>query len=742
MNVFDLWAKLSLDSKDYDEGLDKEKEKTESFGSKLGSVLGGVGKAVGTATIAAVSAATVAVTGMVKQAVDSYADYEQLVGGVETLFKDSAGIVQDYAVEAFKNAGISANQYMETTIAFSASLIQGLGGDTAKAAEIANTAIVDMSDNVNKMGTTMESVQNAYNGLARQNFTMLDNLHLGYQGTADEMARLINDSKVMGDTFVATADNIKTISFDKYIEAIHVIQTEMGITGTTAEEAEKTISGSMKMLKSSWQDLMTSIAGGGVGMSQAIDNVVYSAEKVLENTIPRVEEALYGIGDLIQGIVPIIADRLPTLLSQLVPMFLETAIYLVNSLVDSLPMLVETIANAFIDILPQLVNAAVNLLDSLMTSIIPILFEVAIQLVLAIGQGIADNVQQLTSSVVNLILFLVQTIIEHLPEIIMVGLEILNGLIEGVLNNLHLITDAVVILITTFVSTIFEHLPDILKAAVEIGLKIVAGIVLAIPSLIVSVGRMLGIVQSTKDQVEDHSQKMQSSVNDSTNGITSSIDSMIDNLNNKTNQARGMLSDTSSTTVDVSDEMNRKADDMVKTSQNAEKTVKLVINNMVNAVMFARASFQEAFDGMTNMLERFRLKMDELGKVVAMPRVDPSGVVAGCTAIVDACNRAIQALQSLGSAQGASGGYGGGRASGGWITSGITYLVGEKGPELITATSNAFVHNSEETAGILGGGTRGINITIQGDVYDDAESMKNKLKRAVLEVIDTELSYA
>ena len=741
MNVFDLWAKLSLDSKDYDEGLDKEKEKTESFGSKLGSVLGGVGKVVGTATIAAVSAAGVAVTGIVKQAIDSYADYEQLVGGSKLVFGEAYDYIMDKSVEAYKNVQLSQSEYLRQVNGFAVGLRESLGGNEKAAAELADRIVTAEADVVAAMGISQEAAQNAFNGIMKGNFTMVDNLMLGIKPTKEGFQEMIDKVNEWNATQgKATAYTIENIA-DMQAALVDYIEMQ-GLSGYAAGEAATTISGSLSMVKAAWGDVLISISGGGKGMQQAIEDLVSSIEGFAHKIMPVIEEALYGVGDLIQGIVPIIADRLPALLAQLVPMFLETAIYLVNSLVDSLPMLVETIASAFIDILPQLVNAAVNLLDSLLSSIIPILFEVAIQLVLAIGQGIADNVQQLTSSVISLILFLVQTIIEHLPEIIMVGLEILNGLIEGVLNNLHLITDAVVILITTFVETIFEHLPDILKAAIEIGLKIVAGIVLAIPSLIVSVGRMLGIVQSTKDQVEDHSQKMQNSVNDSTTGITSSIDSMIDNLNNKTNQARGMLSDTSSATENVSDNMNKKADDMVKTSQNAEKAVKLTINNMVNSVVFARASFQQSFEDMTKWLESFRLKMEELGKVVAMPRVDPSGVVAGCTAIVDACNRAINALRNLGSAQGSSGGFGGGRASGGWITSGTTYLVGEKGPELITATSNAFVHNSEETAGILGGGNRGINITIQGDVYDDAESMKNKLKRAVLEVIDTELSYA
>ena len=178
------------------------------------------------------TAAASGVAFLTKSSLEQYAEYEQLVGGVETLFKQSADIVQQYADNAYKTAGMSSNEYMDTVTSFSASLLQGLGGDTAKAAEVANQAITDMSDNANKMGTSMQMIQNAYQGFAKQNYTMLDNLKLGYGGTQEEMARLINDSGVLGDAFVATANNINEVSFDKIIEAIHVVQTNMGVTGT------------------------------------------------------------------------------------------------------------------------------------------------------------------------------------------------------------------------------------------------------------------------------------------------------------------------------------------------------------------------------------------------------------------------------------------------------------------------------------------------------------------------------
>lgn len=230
-----------------------------------------------------------------KQAVASQAEYEQLVGGVETLFKDSAKEVQGYADIAYKTAGLSANQYMETVTSFSASLLQGLGGDTAKAAKIADMAIIDMSDNANKMGTSMEMIQNAYQGFAKQNFTMLDNLKLGYGGTQAEMARLINETGVMGEAFKATAENVKNVPFDKMIEAIHKVQENMGITGTTAKEASETISGSVASMKSAWQNLLTGIANSQLDRKQLVKNFTDSIKTAAKNLIPTIKQTISGL---------------------------------------------------------------------------------------------------------------------------------------------------------------------------------------------------------------------------------------------------------------------------------------------------------------------------------------------------------------------------------------------------------------------------------------------------------------
>lgn len=252
-----------------------------------------------------------------KQAYSSYAEYEQLAGGVETLFGESSDKLMEYANVAYKTAGLSANQYMEQATSFSATLLQGLGGDTAKAVEYANMAIIDMSDNANKMGTDMGMIQNAYNGFAKQNYTMLDNLKLGYGGTQKEMARLINDSGVLGDSIEVTADTVKDVPFDKVIEAIHKVQTEIGITGTTSKEAADTISGSGGSMKAAWDNLLVGIADDNQEIGPLLDALVESVVTAGKNMVPRVKEIISGLGEAVKEIwnevIPELAKEFPQL---------------------------------------------------------------------------------------------------------------------------------------------------------------------------------------------------------------------------------------------------------------------------------------------------------------------------------------------------------------------------------------------------------------------------------------------
>ena len=307
-----------------------------------------------------------AVINMGKESLSSYAQYEQLVGGVETLFKDSADQVQKYAAVAYKTAGVSANTYMETVTSFSASLLQGLGGDTKKAAEIADMAIIDMADNANKMGTSIESIQYAYQGFAKQNYTMLDNLKLGYGGTQAEMARLVNESGVMGKAFKATAENVKEIPFDKLIEAIHKTQENMGITGTTAKEASSTIEGSVNSMKAAWSNLLTSIADDNADLGKSVDEFVDSAITAGQNIIPRVKQIVEGfkklVGSLVTDVFPKLKKEMPELTPLIEPLewIIKNYKTVVTAIGSIIAAFVATKVTNFVTSIVSTVSALVN----------------------------------------------------------------------------------------------------------------------------------------------------------------------------------------------------------------------------------------------------------------------------------------------------------------------------------------------------------------------------------------------
>lgn len=432
------------------------------------------------------TAAASGVAFLTKSSLEQYAEYEQLVGGVDTLFKQSADIVQQYADNAYKTAGMSANEYMDTVTSFSASLLQGLGGDTAKAAEVANQAITDMSDNANKMGTSMQMIQNAYQGFAKQNYTMLDNLKLGYGGTQEEMARLINDSGVLGDAFVATANNINEVSFDKIIEAIHVVQTNMGVTGTTAAEAASTIEGSVASAKSAWTNLITGIADENADLDTLIGNFVTSAETVAGNVVPRITQILSGMGTAIEQLAPILAAEVPTLIASVLPSIVNGGAQLLVGLVTGL-----------VSALPQLVAAVPGIIDTMITSIseaLPQILNVGVQLLDQLTTGIETGLPDMVSRIPEIITQFLNYITEQLPTVLDKGAELLNNLVNGILGAIPEMTAALPEIITDFVQFITDNLPTIIESGINILLNLVSGIIGAIPDLVASIPQIISAI--------------------------------------------------------------------------------------------------------------------------------------------------------------------------------------------------------------------------------------------------------
>lgn len=382
MNLFSLFAKLSLDTSEYEKGINGASNSATSFADKIGNGLATAAK-IGTAALAV---AATGVTALARSSIAGYAEYEQLVGGIETLFGESQGIIMQYAENAYKTAGMSANEYMNTVTSFSASLLQGLDGDTKAATEYANMAITDMADNANKMGTSIESIQWAYQGFAKQNYTMLDNLKLGYGGTQAEMARLINDSGVLGDTITVTAETVNQVSFDKMIEAIHVVQQRMGITGTTAKEAATTIQGSVYSMRAAWSNLVVGIADDTQNFDVLVNRFVESASVAASNLLPRIETVLSGIGKLITGLTPIVVEALPIFIQNVLPSVIQAAgqivVAFVTALANSLPSLMEygkqaviALMSGIAEIAPALtpITKAIQWLATNFQSLIPVI---------------------------------------------------------------------------------------------------------------------------------------------------------------------------------------------------------------------------------------------------------------------------------------------------------------------------------------------------------------------------------
>lgn len=391
----------------------------ESSGSKMKAVWSGVK----VAAVAAAAAAVAAIGSIGKSAVQNYAEYEQLVGGVETLFKESADQVETYANEAYRTAGLSANRYMEQATAFSASLLQSLGGDTKAAADYANTAMIDMADNANKMGTAIESIQNAYQGFAKQNYTMLDNLKLGYGGTKTEMERLITDAERMDSSFKAARDTNGDLamSFSDIVGAIHIVQTEMGIAGTTAKEASTTIQGSVAAMKASWQNLLTGLAGGQ-DIGPLIENLVGNIETVFENLQPVIMTALNGVAELITRIAPIIAEKLPAIIDALLPPLLKATIQIALALVKALPSILTSIINAVVGFLTDPAN-------------IELIINSAIELFMAIVQAIPAIIGALISAFGVLLSRLWEAVKSIFGEFVAGFGEFLGGIFKGAING-------------------------------------------------------------------------------------------------------------------------------------------------------------------------------------------------------------------------------------------------------------------------------------------------------------------
>lgn len=509
MELFKIFGRIALKGQqETEDGLDSVSGKA----SKVGDVfLKGIGTIAKWGAAAAATAAT-ATAALVKSAVTAYADYEQLVGGVETLFKDSAGEVQKYAANAYQTAGLSANEYMETVTGFSASLLQSLDGDTKAAAEKANVAITDMSDNANKMGTSMESIQNAYQGFAKQNYTMLDNLKLGYGGTKEEMQRLLEDAeKLSGQKFDLS-------SYADIVDAIHVVQTEMGITGTTAKEAATTIQGSVNMTKAAWQNLVVGIADDTQDFDGLVNNFVESVTTAGNNILPRVEIALKGVGTLVEKLAPIVAKTVPNIVSTTLPSMIKAGTSMIRALLDGLLKAVPELIPCFKDIinqlievivddLPLIIEAAVTIAGAIVSGLVealPDILTAGIQLIQSLAQGLTNGIPTILSTAITIVSKLASTYLENVPQLIQTGIQLLLGLVKGILQAVPQLLQELPGIITQMVENILSCIPMI----IECGIELLTSLVDALPQIIQSIVAVLpqiinGIIEALLGHIDE-----------------------------------------------------------------------------------------------------------------------------------------------------------------------------------------------------------------------------------------------
>lgn len=597
MDVFDLMATIDLDSSKYEQGLNNAEEQGKTFGQRLKEGLGTAGKVASVA----LGAATTAIGFMTKSAVSGFAEQQQLVGGVQKLYGNMGMSVQEYAASvgqsvqeasgkwrelenaqntvlqnasnAYKTAGMSANQYMETATSFSAALINSLGGDTMAAAQQTDVAMRAISDNFNTFGGDIGNVQNAFQGFAKQNYTMLDNLKLGYGGTKSEMERLIADANEYAAANGKAAD-LSIDSFSDIVTAIDLVQQKQGIAGTTAREASQTVEGSLGMLKGAWENLLAGLGDGDADIGQLVDNVVSSAETVMTNVLPVIEQALSGIGELITRIAPIISEKLPTLIQTILPPLIQAATQLVlglvaalptviQALVDAIPIIIQTIMSFdWGSIASQIIQALISGFQSVIgllgitgdmtvreildriTSLLGQFISKGAEIIGKLASGIAKNAPQALATFGSVILQILAYIGEHLAQFIASGLQAMGSFASGILQNVPAALGAVGTAIGQVINNIVSSLPQFLQQGIALVGKIASGIVQSIPR---AISAIVGGISQMRSQFTSVNwaqigiNLMQGIANGIRNGLSAVINAVSSTLSSVVAKAKSFL---------------------------------------------------------------------------------------------------------------------------------------------------------------------------------------------------------
>lgn len=529
-----LIIKTLLDNSQLKSGLSYMNSMVSGASAKVGTFAKVGAAAVGTA----VAAGTTAAATLVKKSVEGYATFEQMVGGVETLFGAGGQSMEEYAQStgktvgeienrynslmtaqttvlnnannAYKTAGLSANGYMETVTSFSASLIQSLGGDTEKAASYADRAITDMSDNSNKLGSNMRDIQNAYQGFAKQNYTMLDNLKLGYGGTQEEMKRLIKDASQMTDVqqkLGVTVDE-SSLSFGNIVNAISVMQESLGIAGTTSKEAATTIEGSMNSAKAAWENLVVGMADDNADFDTLVQNFVDTASTAFENMLPRIEIALTGLGQLIEKLLPVIVQKVPEIIMQTLPGLIEAGIQMVSALGQGLmqylpelisyaTQLVVQLVQGLVSALPKIVEFASQLIETIVTSMInaaPDLIDAGKELIEFLVNGIAENLPNIVQTITDLISNINSFWAENGPEFIRWGTDLLSNLIDGIIQAVPVLLQNLPGIIQSMVERLLNNGPVLIECGLKLLLQLIEGILSCIPDILAAIPQIIAAI--------------------------------------------------------------------------------------------------------------------------------------------------------------------------------------------------------------------------------------------------------
>lgn len=441
-----------LETKNFENGLKDLKSSTIAIGNLMSDAFEKVGSEV--------LKLGSKIVGLGKQALNSYADYEQLVGGVKKLFGDDFGEeIIGNASKAFKTAGISANEYMQTVTSFSASLIRSLDGDTEKATQIADMAIQDMSDNANTFGTDMQSVQAVYQSLARNQFMLLDNLKLGYAGTKEGAEQMIADANAIKEANGEMGD-LTVDSYADIIEAIHIAQKQQRIYGTTSKEAFKTISGSINMMRASWQNLITGIGDDTADFDELINNFVESIGIMFENILPRVDLIIDGIVNLIMSLGNIIAENLPAIFQKGMDIINNIILGIQTAMPTLMPIAIQTI----------------NILITSFISMLPEILKMGIQVIVSLINGITEQMDTLIPIMVDAVILIVNTLLDNIDLLIDAGVELTIALLSGIIDATPRLIDEMPRIIIKIVEALVRNFPKIIEAGFNMMIKMISGI--------------------------------------------------------------------------------------------------------------------------------------------------------------------------------------------------------------------------------------------------------------------------